>query len=80
MIKIAVQYFASLREQRGLSVESLDFSGQTALDLYELLRRQHGFAMSPDSMRVAVNDEFKPWPTLLQQGDTVTFIPPVAGG
>ena len=80
MKKIAVQYFAALREQRGLASEELQFAGQTVLELYQSLKDRHGFAMTSETMRVAINDEFKPWSTVLVQGDVVTFIPPVAGG
>jgi molybdopterin converting factor small subunit len=32
------------------------------------------------SVKVAINDEFADWQHKLQDGDTVVFIPPVAGG
>ncbi|MGH8205684.1 MAG: MoaD/ThiS family protein [Steroidobacteraceae bacterium] len=31
-------------------------------------------------MRVAINDEFGDWRESLSEGDTIAFLPPVAGG
>jgi molybdopterin converting factor small subunit len=31
-------------------------------------------------LKVAINDEFAAWDTQLASGDTIVFIPPVAGG
>jgi molybdopterin converting factor small subunit len=36
--------------------------------------------LSPEFLRVAVNDEFGDWRARLSDGDTVVFLPPVAGG
>jgi len=32
------------------------------------------------TVKVAINDEFGDWQAVLQDGDSVVFIPPVAGG
>ena len=49
-------------------------------ELYEELRRRRGLTLAPEFLRVAVNDEFGDWRSLLADGDTVVFLPPVAGG
>jgi molybdopterin synthase sulfur carrier subunit len=77
---IHVQYFAILREQRGLSQEKLTTAAATAADLYAELRARHGFTLAAERLRVAVNDEFAPWTAPLREGDALVFIPPVAGG
>ena len=77
---LRVGYYALLREQRGLSEESLDTSAATAADLYRHLKATHGFSLEADQLKVAINDSFKPWDTVLAPGDRVVFIPPVAGG
>jgi molybdopterin converting factor subunit 1 len=78
--KICVRYFAILREQRGLDDETMTTAASTAADLYEELRLRHRFTLRADSLRVAINDEFQPWTTAVRDGDTLVFIPPVAGG
>ncbi len=78
--KICVSYYAVLREQARTSQESLCTQATTARQLYEELRDRWGFSLGVDRMQLAINNEFKGWDTLLNDGDEVVFIPPVAGG
>jgi molybdopterin converting factor subunit 1 len=78
--KVRIQYFAVLRDQRGMSTETLSTAAKTPRDLYDELRVQHGFTMGADRLGVAINDEFASWDQLLNDSDRVVFIPPVAGG
>ena len=80
MKTVRVQYFALLREQRGLSQETLSTTATDAAALYVELRARHGFTLPPERLRAAVNGEFAAWPAPLKDGDEVVFIPPVAGG
>lgn len=80
MIKVNVQYFAILREQRGLTTEPLSTEATTAEALYEELRTRHGFTLPAARIRAAVNQEFVSADAALHDGDQVVFIPPVAGG
>jgi sulfur-carrier protein len=77
---IHLQYFALLREQRGLGSETLQTSAETAAQLYDELRSRHAFSLPAERLRVAVNGEFAPWTTSLTDGAQIVFIPPVAGG
>jgi molybdopterin-guanine dinucleotide biosynthesis protein A len=78
--RLRVRYFAVLREQAGRSTEELETQATTPRELYEELRRRRGLTLAPEFLRVAVNDEFGDWRSLLADGDTVVFLPPVAGG
>jgi len=78
--RLTVRYFALLREQAGRSTEEVDTQASTPRELYEELRRQRGLTLAPEFLRVAVNDEFGDWRSPLSDGDTVVFLPPVAGG
>ena len=80
MPKIAVQYFAILREQRGLAQEQLATTAPTPTALYDELRARYGFTLPADKVRAAVNDEFVAATAKLRDGDRVVFIPPIAGG
>lgn len=80
MIRVQVQYFAILREQRGLREEVLATPAATPAALYEELRSRHAFTLPGDRVRAAVNDAFVPSDAPLREGDRVVFIPPVAGG
>jgi molybdopterin converting factor subunit 1 len=80
MISVTVQYFAILREQRGLTEEKLTTAAATPTALYEELRARHAFTLPADRVRAAVNDEFVAARATLRDGDRVVFVPPVAGG
>lgn len=77
---VRVDYFALLKEQRGLASERVQTESTTVLELYEELQKQYGFSLKHSSVAVALNDEFADWSKTLNESDKVVFIPPVAGG
>jgi len=50
------------------------------LELYQNLAKEHGLSMTPEAMKVVVNEEFCEWDHAIGDGDIIVFIPPVAGG
>lgn len=78
--RIRVQYYAILREQAGRSDESIVTAAHTPRELYHELKSRYPFSLAPEMLRVAVNSEFGEWSQRLADGDSVVFIPPVAGG
>ncbi|HVC17066.1 MAG TPA: MoaD/ThiS family protein [Rhodanobacter sp.] len=80
MTTVNLQYYAQLREQAGTGGEQLSTGAATLRELYDELRSRHGFLLSSDALKVAVNAQFSDWNRALREGDTVVFIPPVAGG
>lgn len=79
MKRIRIEYFAILRELAGRDDEELQTAAGTAAGLYAELAGRYGFPEA-GRMKVAINDEFEDWETALSEGDSVVFIPPVAGG
>ena len=79
MARIRIEYFAILREHAGRGVEEVDTTAATAEALYRELDARYRFPRLA-ALKVAVNDEFRDWSAPLSDGDTVVFIPPVAGG
>lgn len=79
-ITVTVQYFALLREQAGLDQEAIETNAVSPEALYRELSERHGFTLPQTSLKVAVNDEFASWKQRLSTGDSVVYIPPVAGG
>ena len=77
---LRVQYFALLREQARCSDETVDTTAATPRELFAELTARHGFSLPAQMLKVAVNTEFADWSRPLAAGDTVVFIPPVAGG
>jgi molybdopterin synthase sulfur carrier subunit len=80
MTTVILQYYAQLREQARIGSEQVNTSATSLHELYEELRARHGFSLSPDALKVAVNAQFSDWNRALHDGDTIVFIPPVAGG
>jgi len=79
-MNITIQYFAHLRETRGLSEESIQTSSKTVKDLYLELKNKHQFELEVHDLKVAKDDAFCAWETELVEGDTITYLPPVGGG
>ena len=57
-----------------------DRAAGTPRQLYEELRQRYPFSLPPEMLRVAINSDFGDWDQRLSEGDSVVFIPPVAGG
>ena len=79
-MKITVEYFAQFRDLANCSSEEFDTSAMTATELYQQVAGQYGFELPVDDLKLAVNEEFADWGYQLKEGDTLVFIPPVAGG
>jgi molybdopterin synthase sulfur carrier subunit len=79
-VKIRLLYFASLADRAGRSAETRDTSAATPKDLYAEVSREHAFALSTGSVRVAINGAFAGWDRALAEDDEVVFLPPVSGG
>lgn len=80
MKRIHVQYFAILREQRGIAEETCATPAATPADLYNELRQRFAFTLPAERVRAAINEEFASPSAELRDGDRVAFLPPVAGG
>ncbi len=81
MTNITIEYFAQLRDAAGKERETFSAPSEaTARQIYEQLSGSYHFPLPVDSVRMAVNDEFVDDNHVLQNGDKLVFIPPVAGG
>lgn len=79
MIRVRIEYFAILREQTGKNAEEVQTAVSTAGELFDEIADRYEFPQL-NRMKVAINEEFGEWDTVLADGDSVVFIPPVAGG
>ncbi len=81
-MKITTLYFAQIRDRKKIASEELLF--ETPLTVQQLFDHVFKDDSNRDKLhnyvRIAVNQEYTGWDTLLADGDEVVFIPPVAGG
>ena len=77
---LKVKYFSSLRDHAHKDEDQLPFKEQSASDLYRELQQKYHFPLEESFLKVAINETYQDWDTPLKSGDTVAFIPPVAGG
>lgn len=76
---IKVMLFAQLREQVGEAEIKIDAFKGSVKDLLDYLHEKYSL-LNIENLMIAVNEEFSPTDTILQEGDVVALIPPVSGG
>jgi len=82
MLKIRLLFFAVLRDITGRSEDVVELrDGTRAGDVWQRLRDEHAalrdYVQPP---MIAVNESYVGADEVLQDGDELAFIPPVAGG
>ena len=81
-MKVRLLHFASFRDAAGRDEELRELpDGGRVEELWAALAREIPlFAQYTSTPPAAVNREYVPAETVLQEGDEVAFLPPVAGG
>ncbi len=80
-MRIHVLFFAVYRELAGSDEITVDLPhGATVRRLIEAVAERLGADLAPGNLAVAVNQEYATEERVLEDGDEVAFIPPVAGG
>ena len=79
-MKIKIKYFASLRETADKTEETVETNAGTPAALYDELVARYGFTLEKSILKAAINEVYAEFDAQLEDGDTVVFIPPVAGG
>jgi len=80
-MSISVRLFASLREQRGTSEVVMELrAGETVQAVFARLFEDEAQRCAAGSLLFAVNQRYVTPQHVLQDGDEVAFIPPLAGG
>ena len=77
---IEVSYFAVFREKAGRDSETFKTKSETALDLFNEIKKIHGFGETQGSCKVAINNDLVQWDAKIEDGDKILFFPPVSGG
>ena len=81
-MRVRVLYFASFREAAGRDEELREIADRAPVsELWRVLAREVPlFARFPAMPPATVNRAYAEPEALLQEGDEVAFLPPVAGG
>ena len=81
MKSIMIKYFSSLRDaaKKDQEILSID-SPKKASQIFDELNERYHFHLDKTYVKVAINETYRDWDTLLDGGETLVFIPPVAGG
>ncbi|MEB4594170.1 MULTISPECIES: molybdopterin converting factor subunit 1 [Bacillus amyloliquefaciens group] len=77
MIKVLL--FAGLAEQAGTPVIELDEKETVASAVKTLLKERYGL-QTIDNAMIAINETYVKDNSIVTEGDTIAFIPPVSGG
>lgn len=74
-----ILFFAHLRDAVGQESLEINATGKTIAELKQQLIEEYDIPKL-DSVMAALNEEFATNDEVIQEGDTVAFIPPVSGG
>lgn len=74
-----VLFFAHLRDQVGAEEVQMEAAGKTVAALKAEVTETYKLAKM-DTVMTAINEEFAQDDEIINEGDTIAFIPPVSGG
>ncbi|MFZ0445189.1 MAG: MoaD/ThiS family protein [Bacillus sp. (in: firmicutes)] len=73
-----VLFFAHLRDTVGQESIEYNANGISVLDLKQQISEKYDLKV--DNVMVSINEEFAANDDIIQDGETIAFIPPVSGG
>jgi sulfur-carrier protein len=74
-----ILFFAHLRDAVGEEGIEMDANKKTVAQLKQQIAQNYNI-QKLDTAMVAINEEFATDSEIIQEGDTIAFIPPVSGG
>ncbi|MGC6423945.1 MAG: MoaD/ThiS family protein [Lentimonas sp.] len=79
-MQIQILYFAQLADLAGKTEETIELSDPSPSALYTKLKCAHNFPHEFKQLQVAINHELSSHDRALRDGDSIAFLPPMAGG
>jgi len=80
MKKLNILFFGKLKMIWNTSQLSLQSDCETIECLYAELLTHANEIPHKASIKVAINDEFMSWDSVIKDNDTIAFLPPASGG
>jgi sulfur-carrier protein len=74
-----ILFFAHLRDAVGEESIEIDVKGKIVAEVKQIVAETY-HVQKLDTAMTAVNEEFAANDEIIQEGDTIAFIPPVSGG
>ncbi|MCQ6274541.1 molybdopterin converting factor subunit 1 [Bacillus sp. V3B] len=74
-----ILFFAHLRDAVGEESIEIDAKGKTVAELKQQIAKDYDI-QKLDTVMTAVNEEFAANDDIIEDGDTIAFVPPVSGG
>ena len=80
-MKIRIKYYASFKEFTGKKEEEIEVAdGLMLSEIRDYVKGLYTKIGRQEQVLVALNGSFKPLDTKVEEGDTLSFFPPVSGG
>lgn len=80
-MKIRIKYYASFKEFTGKEEEQIEIDDEMSLsEIRDYIKGMYTKIGRQEQVLVALNGSFKPLETRVEEGDTLSFFPPVSGG
>jgi molybdopterin synthase sulfur carrier subunit len=80
-LKIRIKYYASFKEFTGKEEEQIEIDDEMSLsEIRDYVKGMYTKIGRQEQVLVALNGSFKPLETRVEEGDTLSFFPPVSGG
>ncbi|KGX92675.1 molybdenum cofactor biosynthesis protein MoaD [Pontibacillus halophilus JSM 076056 = DSM 19796] len=76
---VNVLLFAQFQEAAGRETVEIEAAGQSVAHVKSVLKENYNL-QDLDQAMTSINEEYVDMDTILNDGDTVAFIPPVSGG
>lgn len=80
MKNIEILFFGKLKETWNTSKLIRETTSHDIESLYFELLKEASETPHKQSIKVAINDEFVDWNTLINDKDVIAFLPPASGG
>jgi len=80
MKKFEILFFGKLKETWNTNKLVIESNCTDIESLYEELLTQVTDIPHKESIKVAINDEFVEWNSVISDQDTIAFLPPASGG